>query len=181
MFVCHDAACSPRHNGVVAKRKAKKTQGAQKRAKVSVLQRIKTWVSEASFLNSPAFKLTRNIGVGVLGVTFVVALFVFPIRDFFVQRSVLAAKNDEYETLADANERLITEINRLDTPEGIRAAARAQLGYVLPGEQRMSVTKMPPLPTQLPEVWPYTLVSDIVNIRTEQAQNSDSALSPLAP
>ena len=181
MFACHVEACSPRHNGGVGKRTAKKTKSAHKHVKVTVPQRIKTWVADASFLNNPAFKLTRNIGLGVLAVTFVVALFVFPIRDFFVQRSVLAAKNEEYETLADANERLITEINRLDTPEGIRAAARAQLGYVLPGEQRMSVTKMPPLPTQLPEVWPYTLVSDIVNIRTEQAQNSDTALSPLAP
>lgn len=181
MFACHASPCAPRHNGDVATKSQTQKKSAKKRAKVSVLQRAKTFVSNTSFMHHPAFKMVRNVGIGTIAVAMVISLFVFPIRDYFVQRSALEARNAEFETLADANERLQLEVNKLETPEGIRAAARAQLGYVLPGEQRLSVTKMPELPTELPEIWPYTMVSDIVRIRTEQGQSSDNALSPLAP
>lgn len=181
MFVCHASSHSSRHNGDVAQKSKKKTKGAKKRTRVSFLEKAQSFFAGSSVVRNPAFKWVRNIGVGTISTAIVISLFVFPIRDYFVQRSALAARDAEFETLADANERLQIEVNKLQTPEGIRAAARAQLGYVLPGEQRISVSKMPELPTQLPEVWPYTMVSDIVSVRAEQAQKADGALSPLAP
>lgn len=106
---------------------------------------------------------------------------VIPVRDYRAQSKALAAKTSEFEALADANEQLQWEVNALSTPEGIRNAARTLLGYVLPGEQRLALTKMPSLPTDLPQSWPYTLVSDIVRVRVQVAQASGKALSPLAP
>ncbi len=107
------------------------------------------------------------------------SFIIFPLRDYRAQSKALDAKTTEFETLADANEQLQIEVNALSTPEGIRNAARTLLGYVLPGEQRLSLVKMPALPTDLPQTWPYTLVSDIVRVRTQVAQASGGALSPL--
>lgn len=121
----------------------------------------------------------RILGTAV-AITAGLSLVVFPLRDFVVQRQAIAQKTAEFETLADANEQLQFEVNRLSTPEGIRNAARAQLGYVLPGEQRMSLVQMPALPTDLPDSWPYTLVTDIVRFRTAAA-STGGALAPLAP
>ena len=117
----------------------------------------------------------------VVGVSATFSLVVFPVRDFVSQRSKVAEKTAEFEALADANEALQIEINKLSTPDGIRHAAREQLGYVLPGEQRLSLVKMPDLPTQLPNMWPYTLVTDIVKVRTQMAANARSEFSTQGP
>ena len=101
--------------------------------------------------------------------------------DFVTQRSAIAEKNSEFAALADANEQLQTEVNDLQTPEGIRNAARAQLGYVLPGEQRLSLVPMPKLPTDLPPTWPYTLITDILAVRNATSGTPSSPLAPLAP
>lgn len=122
-----------------------------------------------------------RIGVFAVVIAFMVAVVVFPVRDYFVQNSTLAEKTAELEALADANEQLQTEVNQLKTPEGTRNAARDQLGYVLPGEQRVTLLPAPPLPTVLPEAWPYTLVTDILKVRASVTAQRDGALDPLAP
>jgi hypothetical protein len=99
----------------------------------------------------------------------VLSFVVVPASRFFTQRSAIAEKSAEYDALADANEQLQIEVNALSTPEGIRNAARAQLGYVLPGEQPLQFVQMPALPTDLPNEWPYTMVSDIVRIQANKA------------
>ena len=109
------------------------------------------------------------------------SLFVFPLRDYVTQRSALAQRNAEFNALADTNEQLQTEVNHLGTPEGIRNAARAQLGYVLPGEQRFTLVPMPALPTELPAAWPYSLITDIMRVRAAHATTGNGALNPLAP
>ena len=125
--------------------------------------------------------LLRLLGVVVAG-SAVVSLFVFPLRDWVTQREALAKKTAEFEKLADANEALQNDVNALSTPEGIRRAAREQLGYVQPGEQRIDLGPMPALPTTLPDAWPYTMVTDIVTVRSNaKAAASGNALAPLAP
>lgn len=134
-------------------------------------------------------RLTRNKGVQwalrIGGATVAVAamfsLFVFPIRDYATQSETLTRKESEIEALADANEQLQNEVNELATPEGIRNAARSELGYVLPGETRIALAPMPDLPTTLPNAWPYTLISDIVSIRAEVVATTKSPLAPLGP
>lgn len=122
----------------------------------------------------------KIVGASVaLAATF--SFVVIPLRDYRAQSKALAAKSSEFEALADANEQLQTEVNQLSTPEGIRNAARTLLGYVLPGEQRLALVKMPALPTELPQTWPYTMVSDIVRVRAQVAQASGNALAPLGP
>jgi hypothetical protein len=97
------------------------------------------------------------------------------------QSETLDRKESEIEALADANEQLQNEVNDLGTPEGIRNAARSQLGYVLPGETRIALAPMPDLPTTLPNAWPYTLISDIVAVRAEVVATTKNPLAPLGP
>ena len=135
---------------------------------------------DAQFKNVAIKWGIRLVGTA-FGIAALLTFIVIPVRDYRSQSKALAAKTTEFEALADANEQLQMEVSALSTPEGIRNAARTLLGYVLPGERRLALTKMPSLPTDLPPTWPYTMVSDIVRIRTEAAQASDNALSPLAP
>ena len=119
-------------------------------------------------------------------VVLVVASFGFslvfaPVRDWFSQRSALAAKTAEFEALAEANEQLQKEVDRLSTTEGIRRAARDHLGYVLPGERPVVIGEMPGLPVELPATWPYTLVSSIVSARAADASRGGGGLTPLGP
>jgi hypothetical protein len=103
------------------------------------------------------------------------------VKAYFEQRDVFNKKTAEFNALADANEELQNEVNDLSTPEGIRNAARTQLGYVLPGEQKLSFAKTPALPTALPPQWPYSLVTSIVAVRTQVAANGGSALQSHLP
>lgn len=130
--------------------------------------------------NKAVIWMLRLVGAGVL-IAAVASLVVFPVRDYVAQSATLDRKTAELEALADANEQLVNEVNELATPEGTRNAARSQLGYVLPGESRMSLTPMPELPTDLPDTWPYTIISSIVTLRAEVIAASDSPLSPFGP
>ena len=137
--------------------------------------------SEHRLARHPSARWAVRIVLASVVMAGATSLFVFPLRDYVTQRSALAQKNAEFNALADTNEQLQTEVNHLGTPEGIRNAARAQLGYVLPGEQRFSLVPMPALPTELPAAWPYSLITDIVRIRASQSTTVDGALTPLAP
>lgn len=117
----------------------------------------------------------------LVGLAAVVSLVLIPVADYVDQTRLLERKTAEFEALADANEQLQNEVNDLSTPEGIRNAARTQLGYVLPGEQRLSFSRTPELPTDLPAEWPYTMVTDIVAVRTQLAVESGSALQSHIP
>ena len=119
---------------------------------------------------------TTTVGMAIL-----LGVVVLPVSDWVVQNSTIAKRSAELEALADANEQLQNDINGLKTPDGTRNAARDQLGYVMPGEQRISLLPMPALPTDLPDAWPYTLVESIVEVRTVEHSPADRALQPLAP
>ena len=135
----------------------------------------------ARVLAHPAAKWTMRLTVTLVGVAFAFSLVVIPVSDYVAQRSELDRKEREFEALADANEQLLNEVTQLETPEGAIAAARRQLGYVMPGEQRVALVPMPALPTTLPDAWPYSMVTDIVAVRTAEAGQSSPALAPLSP
>ena len=173
-----------RHNGAVTTRatatKTKKSSASARRTKkkVSPLTRLVTKVLKSrTFRNR---RLRRLVAAGVM-VGFLMALFTVPVKNWVIQNNVLNAKQAEFEALADANEALQSEVNTLQTPEGVRAAARDQLGYVLPGETRVRLLPNGELPKELPQQWPYTLVSGIVAVRQSIAQANNAPLSPLAP
>lgn len=125
-------------------------------------------------------KIRRTVAAGLLG-TFLFSVFTVPVRAYIAQRKDLAHLEKEFNSYADANEALQNEVNHLQTPEGVRAAARDQLGYVVPGEKRIRLLPPAALPTDLPAEWPYTLVTGIVAVRQNIAAANNAPLAPLAP
>jgi cell division protein FtsB len=131
-------------------------------------------------MSRPAIRWVVN-GVGLVIIALLgLSLFVLPLRDYFNQRNAIAQKTQDFELLADATEALQNEVDRLKTPAGIRAAAREQLGYVAPGEERMTFVPTPALPTDLPDRWPYTIVTEILEVRATQTPSGSGALTPLS-
>lgn len=97
------------------------------------------------------------------------ALFVLPVKSWMRQRDDLTVRTDELSTLNAANAQLQTEVDRLQTDEGIREAARTEIDYVPNGEKRITVLAPPAASTALPSGWPYDLVGAIVALRQAEA------------
>jgi cell division protein FtsB len=97
------------------------------------------------------------------------ALFLLPIQTYFNQDERIDQRSGQLEQLESVNDDLRSEVARLATADGIREAAREQLGFVEPGERRESVLDLPPVPTDLPDGWPYSLVNDITALRRNPA------------
>lgn len=106
------------------------------------------------------------------------ALFVLPVKSWFQQRDQLATRTGELETLNAANDQLQSEVERLQTDDGIREAARAEIDFVEAGEERLTVLPPASSATVLPTGWPYNLISTIVSLR--QAEADDAAAAAVA-
>jgi len=93
------------------------------------------------------------------------ALFVLPVQTYFGQDERLEQRSEQLAQLEQVNDDLRTEVERLRTDDGVREAARVELGMVEAGERRQSILDLPEVPTQLPPGWPYSLVSGITELR----------------
>jgi cell division protein FtsB len=93
------------------------------------------------------------------------ALFLLPIKTYFGQDERLDQRRAQLAQLETVNDDLRSEVARLGTTDGIREAAREELGFVEPGERRESVMDLPPVPTELPDGWPYSVVEGITALR----------------
>lgn len=97
------------------------------------------------------------------------ALFVLPVKSWLKQRHDLGVRTSELATLNAANNQLQSEVDRLQTDDGIRDAARTEINYVPDGEKRVTVLPVPAASTALPSGWPYSLISSILAIRAAEA------------
>ncbi|MDW3213904.1 MAG: septum formation initiator family protein [Ilumatobacteraceae bacterium] len=95
------------------------------------------------------------------------ALFVLPVQTYFGQNDRLDQRRDQLAQLEQVNDDLRSEVDRLRTDDGVREAARVELGMVEAGERRQSVLALPDVPTELPDGWPYSLVSGIAEMRRQ--------------
>lgn len=123
-------------------------------------------------------RLAMFTGVFALAViaTIAFAVFVLPIGTWRDQSVDLEQRNAQLTELRRVNGELDAETRRLETSDGIREAAREDYGFVEPGEQRASVLPMPALPTDLPDAWPYNVVTQIIgaNVAGPAAPPADS-------
>ena len=106
-------------------------------------------------------------GLFALGIVAAIAfaVFVLPIGTWREQDVDLEQRQAQLEELQRVNNELEAETLRLDTADGIREAAREDYGFVERGEERATVLPFPPLPTELPDGWPYNVVTEIVDAR----------------
>ncbi len=93
------------------------------------------------------------------------AVFVLPISTWQDQSVDLERRQTQLDELQRVNSELESETLRLETADGIREAAREDFGFVELGEERTSILPMPELPTDLPDGWPYNVVTEIIGAR----------------
>ncbi len=108
-------------------------------------------------------------GACLLAAALVAALFVLPVQAWLRQRDDIARAQRELAVLDEANARLEREVRRLQTPDGVKEAAREEIGFGEPGEVRLTVMPTPGAPLALPAGWPYDAVTGIVAVRTAEA------------
>ena len=94
------------------------------------------------------------------------ALFILPVQTWLDQDTDLVQRQAELDELQRVNGQLAGEVDRLQTDDGVREAAREEIGFVESGDRRTTILPMPPLPNQLPPGWPYNVVTGILAART---------------
>jgi len=97
--------------------------------------------------------------------TIAAAVFILPIQTWMDQDDDLAQRQAQLDELRKVNGEQAAEVARLETEDGIREAAKQEIGYVEPGEDRYSLLPLPALPRDLPDGWPYNVVSQILDAR----------------
>jgi cell division protein FtsB len=102
----------------------------------------------------------------VIAAALAASLFVLPVKSWFQQRDDLARKQNQLAVLSNANAQLAADVSRLQTPDGIKEAARQEVGFVGIGEQRISVLSTPNAPITLPTGWPYDAITQIIAVRS---------------
>jgi cell division protein FtsB len=122
--------------------------------------------------------LMALVALGIAG-ALAAALFVIPVRTLFDQDRRIEERGEQVAELESVVADLRSEVDRLGTTDGIREAAREELGYVEAGEIRETVLDYPDLPTDLPDGWPYSVVSGIAELRRGGPPPAQLTLAPL--
>jgi cell division protein FtsB len=118
-------------------------------------------------------RIALVIGAFVIVGSLANSFLVLPVQSWFGQRAEIGDRQEELDALKEATDRLQTEVDRLNTPEGVQQAAREELGFVMTGEDRRVVVGNVDAPLDLPSGWPYDMVEQIVHAREiEAAQDS---------
>lgn len=123
--------------------------------------------------------LLALVALGIAG-ALAAALFVLPVQTLFDQDDQILERTDQLTQLRTVNDDLRSEVNRLRTDDGVREAAREQLGYVEQGEVRKTIRDLPPVPTDLPDGWPYSLVEGITAVARGIAVAPAPVTAPVA-
>lgn len=121
---------------------------------------------EKRILRKPKVALFGGLLILLVGGTIAAAVFVLPVQTWFDQDVKIDQRQAQLDELQRVNGELAAEVDRLQTEDGIREAAREEIGFVDAGEQRSTFLPLPPLPADLPDGWPYNVVTGILAART---------------
>ena len=114
-------------------------------------------------------RIMLSIAATIVGAALIVTLALLPIRTWFSQNDEVKKGKTELDALNAANAVFEAQNQRLQTSEGIKDEARRTLGLVDAKEKKSPLLPPPPLSPQLPAGLPYSLVADILTVRTAQA------------
>jgi cell division protein FtsB len=121
---------------------------------------------EKRIFRRPKLALFSGLFVLLIIGTIAAAVFILPLGTWFDQGEQLDQRQAELDELQRVNGQLAGEVERLGTDDGVREAAREEIGFVEEGDQRSTILPLPPLATTLPDGWPYNVVSQIFAVRT---------------
>lgn len=125
---------------------------------------------------------TFLLGVVALAIAGAIAaaLFVLPVQTYFAQDVSIERRQTQLDQLEAVNAELQAEVDRLRTDDGIREAAREEIGYSEEGERRLTLLDLPDLPTDLPDGWPYGMIGDVIDLRTAPPTTAPATTEPAA-
>lgn len=115
-------------------------------------------------------RLILVVGVALVLVSFGNSFVLLPAKSWLGQKDEISYRQEELEVMRRATDQLQIEIDQLQTPRGIEQAARSELGYVMNGEKRQVLVGSADAPLDLPAGWPYDLVSQILTVKTAEAE-----------
>jgi cell division protein FtsB len=121
---------------------------------------------EKRLLRRPKLALFGGLFVLLVIGTLTAAVFILPMGTWFEQGDELVERQAELDELERVNGQLSGEVERLRTDDGVREAAREEISFVEEGDQRSTILPLPPLPRDLPDGWPYNVVTQIFAART---------------
>jgi hypothetical protein len=93
--------------------------------------------------------------LGAVTILVVMAVGVFPTRQYLDQRSQSADLGSELRYLQSENAKLSERIDSLGTCRGDRADRPEEHGYVRPYEENYVVVVPPGVVARVPSVWPF--------------------------
>ena len=120
-------------------------------------------------------RILLGVAATVVGAALIVTLALLPIRTWFSQNDEVKKGQIELDALNAANAIFEAQNQRLQTSEGIKDEARKTLGLVDAKEKKSPLLPPPTLSPQLPAGLPYSLVTDILTVRTNQAASAATA------
>lgn len=121
--------------------------------------------NDRRILRRPRVALFGGAFVLLIIVVLAAAVFVLPIGTWMDQGDDLTQRQAELDELERVNGQLAGEVERLETDDGIREAAREEIGFVENGDQRSTILPLPALPRELPAGWPYNVVAGMFTAR----------------
>ncbi len=114
-------------------------------------------------------RILLSVAATIVGGALIITLALLPIRTWFSQNDEIKKGQTELDALNAANAIFESQNERLQTSEGIKDAARKTLGLVDAKEKKSPLLPPPSLSPQMPAGLPYSLVTDILTVRTNQA------------
>lgn len=113
--------------------------------------------------------------VVILALVFIACFAIYPVAQNYYKSTRNEAKlQAEYQAVSNRNAAIQQEIDYLSTNQGVEDSARSQFGYVMPGENAVTVsdvgnvTSSTALPTSVktgsvkaPDTW-YTKILDVI-------------------
>ena len=93
--------------------------------------------------------------LGAVTILVVMAVGVFPTRQYLDQRSQSAELQSELRYLQSENAKLTEKIDSLGTADAIEQIARQEHGYVRPFEENYVVVVPAGVVARVPSVWPF--------------------------
>ncbi len=169
---CHRIGGGSCDNGHVSRSKTTSIPRPQEPAKASDAGRSRLGdftrpiPVEKRILRRPKTALFGGAFVLLVIGTIAAAVFILPIGTWIDQGDALTKRQAELDELQRVNGQLSGEVERLQTDDGVREAAREEIGFVEDGDQRSTILPLPSVPRDLPPGWPYNVVTQIFAART---------------
>ena len=113
----------------------------------------------------------------VIGAAILAAVLVLPVRAWLRQRSELASLRREQAALDVAINDQQAENDQLKTSEGVKDAARQELGLIDKGEKVIAVLPAS-VSEQMPVGWPYSVVGQILAARQASVIAASATTTP---